>query len=502
MADPDYMEIKDRATERLLALPGVHAVGVGAKQVGGRRTEEVAIAVFVERKRPLSEVPENERIPQEIEGVKTDVIEMPVPQTIQVAGEPFGTKREDTGKYRPLRGGTQCERDGRGKGTLGCMFTVPSDPKTVLAATCHHVIYDQCSDKPNKEEIGQAEGATSSCGCCTQIIGTVLIAVCNSEVDAALIKLNAGEEWLAEVQEIGPIGATHFVETAEANPPNTYPVQKRGRTTRRTGGVISHTGTSGMINNPVGGLHRKYSNGMLIEPNPDPAHPGVGVNFARGGDSGAAVQNESGYIVGILFGATGATATTNGTGLAFPIKDLIDTIAEKVPVAERLEIRVATAESAGQVHTVPAAMTANEQEPAPITAAEALRLEQELRTTEQGSWYADLYHRHGRELSHLVHSNRRVTVAWHRGGAAELMQWLIRAFSRPETRIPQEIQGRPIRACLEDLAAAIKRCASASLDADARTVLPMLPDIAGLSHSEILERLKGAVQPAAAGGPA
>ncbi len=498
MAEPDYMEIKERAAPRLLALPGVHAVGVGAKQVAGKRTEDVAIAVFVEHKRPPAEVPADERVPDEIEGVKTDVIEMPVPQTIQQPGQLFGAKREDTKKYRPIRGGTQCAREGQGFGTFSCLFTMPSDPKTVIASTCHHVIYTNCSDKANKEQVGQADGSTSSSGCCQDIVGTVLAAVCDTEVDIALIKLNGGEEWLAEVQEVGPVGATHFVEPAEANPPNTYAVQKRGRTTSRTGGVITHTGTSGTVTKPGGVVHRTYTNGMVIAPNPDPEHPTTGVDFALPGDSGSALLNESGFVVGIVFSASFATATTNGTAVAFPIKDLIDKFAEKLSAGERLEIRVATAEKAGEVHTV--AMSAAEQlQPAPITSAEALRLERELRTTEQGAWYADLYHRHGRELSDLVHSNRRVTVAWHRSGAAELMQLLIRAFSRPETRIPEEIQGRPIRACLEDMAAAIKRSGSAALDADARRVLPTLPDIAGLSHSEIVERLKGA---ATAAGPA
>jgi hypothetical protein len=499
MAEPDYMDIKERAAPRLLALPGVHAVGVGAKQVDGKRTEDVAIAVFVEHKRPLAEVPADERVPEQIEGVKTDVIEMPVPQTIQVPGQLFGTKREDDKKYRPIRGGTQCAREGQGFGTFGCLFTMPSDPKTVIAATCHHVIYTNCSDKANKEQVGQADGSTSSSHCCQDIIGSVLAARCDNEVDVALIKLNGGEDWLAEVQEVGPVGATHFVEPGEANPPNTYPVQKRGRTSSRTGGTITHTGTSGTVKNAGGGVHRTFTNGMVIQPNTDPEHPTTGVDFALPGDSGSALLNESGYVVGIVFSATFATATSNGSAWAFPLKDLIDKFAG-LPAPERLEIRVATAEKAGEVHTV--AMSADEQQaPAPITNAEALRLERELRTTEQGAWYADLYHRHNQELSHLVHSNRRVTVAWHRSGAAELMQWLIRAFSRPETRIPEEIQGRPIRACLEELAAAIKRSGSAALDADASRVLPTLPDIAGLSHSEIVQRLKGAA-PAAAAGPA
>jgi len=491
----DYLAIKERAVERLLRIPGVHAVGVGAKQVAGERTGDVAIAVFVERKRPLAELAPEERVPEEIEGVKTDVVEMPVPTTIQTGpGQLFGASRVDDHEYRPIRGGSACARPGQGHGTFGCLFTVAGDPNTVIAATCHHVVYDHCSDVANHEEVGQPSGETSSSRCCSDIVGTVLAAQCDGQVDIALVKLNGGEDWLAEVHEVGPVRATHFVTTAEANPPNTYPVKKRGRTTALTGGAITHTGTTGTILEADRvTVHRTYTNGMVIAPNPDPASPGTPTDFGLGGDSGSAVLNEFDMVVGILFGASFATATTSGSGFAFPIKDLIDKFAEQLPVGQRIEIRVALADRAGDVRTVPTAMAADEQAAAaPITPGAAAALEQEIRTTARGAWYADLYRRHRDELAALVHSNRRVTVVWHRSGGAELLQWLVRAFSRPDVRVPERIQGRPIRACLEELAAAVTRHGSAALGADVRSVLPTLPDVSGLTEREIVERLKGA----------
>jgi hypothetical protein len=70
-----YLEIvplKMAVEDDLLGLPGVTGVDVGYKEVGGEQTDEMAIIVFVGRK---GEFDEGDRIPSEIHGVKTDVVE-------------------------------------------------------------------------------------------------------------------------------------------------------------------------------------------------------------------------------------------------------------------------------------------------------------------------------------------------------------------------------------------------------------------------------------------
>jgi len=62
---------RDEAEARLMRIPGVTAVGVGHKVVGGVKTDTIAIVVFVRGKRDDPE----EAIPPEIEGVPTDVQE-------------------------------------------------------------------------------------------------------------------------------------------------------------------------------------------------------------------------------------------------------------------------------------------------------------------------------------------------------------------------------------------------------------------------------------------
>lgn len=69
--------VKKRAEARLHAIPGVHSAAVGKKIVDGKRTEELAIVLFVTEKKPLGEIPAGEVIPREVEGTKTDVVQKP-----------------------------------------------------------------------------------------------------------------------------------------------------------------------------------------------------------------------------------------------------------------------------------------------------------------------------------------------------------------------------------------------------------------------------------------
>ena len=73
------VEVKETVEAEWLQLPGVHGVSVGYKETAGDRSEIPAIVVHVERKRPLEELDEAERIPPEIGGFATDVLEQAMP---------------------------------------------------------------------------------------------------------------------------------------------------------------------------------------------------------------------------------------------------------------------------------------------------------------------------------------------------------------------------------------------------------------------------------------
>lgn len=74
----EILRIKQETELHLRSLPGVHAVGIGNKVIDGKMTDEVAIAAFVVKKKPLSDLTGDQIVPAEIQGIKTDVVEMPI----------------------------------------------------------------------------------------------------------------------------------------------------------------------------------------------------------------------------------------------------------------------------------------------------------------------------------------------------------------------------------------------------------------------------------------
>jgi hypothetical protein len=72
-----YIRVKNQTEELLFRIPGVRGVALGPKIVGGALTDTPAIQVFVARKRPLHDLAADEQIPREINGIYTDIIELP-----------------------------------------------------------------------------------------------------------------------------------------------------------------------------------------------------------------------------------------------------------------------------------------------------------------------------------------------------------------------------------------------------------------------------------------
>jgi hypothetical protein len=145
------------ARARLFAIPGVHAVGMGRKIVGGEFTDEFAVMVFVTRKRPVARLLPEHVIPNEIDGVKTDVYESDIP--LFHAGPDNG----DTTSYSVLTGGIQIkpgdfgeadtptsEPEGLGSaGTLGCFIQVDNSiASQIFAVTNFHVVGKHLYSQP------------------------------------------------------------------------------------------------------------------------------------------------------------------------------------------------------------------------------------------------------------------------------------------------------------------------------------------------------------------
>jgi hypothetical protein len=69
-------ELKELMEDELLQKPNVVGVGVGLRQKGGVYTDEIALVVMVRKKVPAIELEPEDRIPEAIENVPIDVLEV------------------------------------------------------------------------------------------------------------------------------------------------------------------------------------------------------------------------------------------------------------------------------------------------------------------------------------------------------------------------------------------------------------------------------------------
>jgi hypothetical protein len=319
------------------------------------------------------------------------------------------------------------------------------------------------------------------------------------DVDAALIQLDGGMKYKADIEEIGAIKGTYAVTEAEATP-GPYQVQKRGATTGRTSGEIVSIHQDGYTTDadepdppgnpdPALRLHRHYTGAISIR-TPDSNSPtGMGT-FGAGGDSGSAVLNLKQELIGILF-----MASENGLAAATPIGQ----------ITSALDVTIATTAAAGIVQVVPDAVgspMAAHAESAFGGAGLAMRgaaapvmarieeIEREITATPAGRELADLVLRHFDEVQTLVNTNRRVATVWHRNGGPQLVQGLVRLIQMPDEVLPDQIDGRPLSECLARLQKSLMRYASPTLSLDLTLYTSRFARLAGLSYPQILTTLR------------
>lgn len=77
------VHLQRRHVNWLLDHPDVTAVDVNHKTVGGKQTDQLSLVLWVKKKLPESEIPHHRRLPKEIEGFHTDVIEGEMARTLE-----------------------------------------------------------------------------------------------------------------------------------------------------------------------------------------------------------------------------------------------------------------------------------------------------------------------------------------------------------------------------------------------------------------------------------
>ena len=503
VTDDEALAIKTRVAPQLLALPGVTAVGLGSKETGGRPTGELALKVFVSVKRPSDQVVATELIPAEIDGLPTDVIQSG--QRHLVANPPGAVVPEmrDETRQRPLVGGRRIRRENsQAAGTVGCFLVDPAHVGSAYGLTNFHVLSPPDVPAPavGTSAVGQPTGASSVTGCCNDLFGKYVGGeMADDGKDEAAVKLDPGTQWQAEIVDIGIVTGSHEITVGEATP-QTYKVRKRGSRTLLTGGVVTAVNTS----------DGHADNDIVIAPNPNPSAGTRTVFFAYEGDSGSALVNESGEVVGLVY-----SRDDSGHGYAYAI----DHVLARLGTALSVTLTVAVATQPGVVNTVPgAAMVATPPElaaelgpaprpaprPVPVGAhspaagrpvlpiapvATPAFLQQDLDRSSTGRLLITTWLTHQRELLGLINANRRVALAWHRTGLSALVQLLARMPTQPDLALPTTLHGEPMRGVLTRMRATLDRFASPRLSADLARLDGLLPDLGGLTYPQIIAAL-------------
>lgn len=293
----EVVAVKNAVERELFRLSGVTAVDVNYRAVNGRRTDELAIVVWVRRKKYVHA---SERIPSTILGIKTDVVEGEVFVDDPRLGSGGANEVDAEGVAQPavdpLVGGISvgsCAREDTG--TLGVVLKVNSQ---VQMLSNYHVLASGISPKQGDliTQPGRADGGT----CPGTIAGAYNTGFLGQprNVDAALGLVKDRKSALDKILSIGTLTGSATAKVGDK-------VRKYGSTSQLTTGTVVSVNLSCSIDYPVFGM-QKFLDQIKIE-NDIPNKP-----FQSEGDSGAVLVNADNKIVGLMFGAPKAGKGTYG----------------------------------------------------------------------------------------------------------------------------------------------------------------------------------------------
>ncbi len=276
------------------ARHNVHSVGVGKKIVDGKITETSAVRIYVAQKIDDSFLSKEDRLPKNIDGIPTDIIESP-PAFLTPAEPACTTNRQK--QQRPMIGGISIAHKDVTAGTIAYFcrsVKIGDDPQKIYVLSNNHVLADVNKGKTGDDiyQPGPLDGgkpAANKAAKLHRFVKLILDGKTSNQVDAAIGEVTVDiKKQLCKIGKIS--GTAKAVEDMQ--------VRKHGRTSGYTEGVI----TDESINSLVGMDHNDpnvvalFTNQMRIE-RIDPF-----AAFGLGGDSGSlVVEKSSKKAVGLYF---------------------------------------------------------------------------------------------------------------------------------------------------------------------------------------------------------
>ncbi len=428
--------VRKQAEDELMKFPGVVAVGVGLKEVKGEIQRELCFKVTVKKKKEISKLKPDDRIPDVIYGFKTDVNE--IPET---------TALVDSKKYRPLTGGSQIGSSSQsGLGTLGCFAKRNIDNKIVLLTNWHVIVGD-----PNNidgDRVGQpTHNGCCSCCACGEIADVVDGGFMTGNIDAAIALLHGQdtdaipeERYLNEIIDIGILAGS-----AAPVPGETLYLRGRTTSTRSKGQISNNNATTNTG-------YKNYSNLAVLRTGQWEISPAVGfTDFSVEGDSGSICVNEHNQAVLLIFSAD----LPNHRSYANNIKT--------VETALNISILDSTfhATVAGKEGVPLSSMTPSQ---AIFSLANTMEeLEAELSHFREGKRMLELFKIHRSELLDLVNHKREVMAAWNRYQGPAYLAHIARSVRRENKPVPEQIKSITLQSLLLKMTAVLQRNGSPEL---------------------------------------
>ncbi len=275
-----------RRAGRFHPAPGVNLVGIGVgeKVTSGMRTGELCVKVLVAKKYPKGKIGAADRIPASIDGIPTD---------IEGVGYPKKFLIPQRRRQRPVPGGVSggLDRDAvrvRFAGTLGVIVIDREDRHTLYALSNNHVLANE-----NRANVGAGvvQPATLDGGRNTARVARLTRFV--------PLKFDNVRNWMdaAIAEFVGAVGVSRTIldigaPTGPGGPSLHLLVRKSGRTTGLTEGIVRSIRFDVFNVQYEQGMVR-VDGVMVIE--------GVAGSFSRPGDSGSAIVDPQGRVVGLLF---------------------------------------------------------------------------------------------------------------------------------------------------------------------------------------------------------
>jgi hypothetical protein len=312
----DVTRVKAAYADTLLGKRNVVACGIGYKIVGGQPTDELGVVVSVAQKMPRAELAEEDLVPRSLDGVQTDVWETGIFRALQAR----------TDRWRPAPGGVSIGHVSITAGTLGCLVwrgnqryilsnnhvlansnaaqigdailqPGPVDGGTLadqIAALTAFVPLDFGTSPPT---CPTASGIAAFLNGASQLLGTqhrfrtYQVSAGQNLVDAAIARPLSDDLVEQQILEIG-------VPQGIAEGTLGLAVRKSGRTTGLTQGQITQVSVTAQVSYGVAGT-ATFTDQLMAGP------------MSAGGDSGSAVLDAQGRVVGLLFAGSSSSTLFN-----------------------------------------------------------------------------------------------------------------------------------------------------------------------------------------------